>query len=220
MICRRQLPTVAIVFLSISTIGPSRSLLAVDCSIPKPGLGVASGNVFTLNVGGFTPAEVQTAIDYWRCPGYSGEIPTFQIGGPGGVPVLVGKIVGNAPGNAEGCGRFSPHAPNGYIESATITVWTKDRNGGACPPLTDILAHELGHLMGLDNAPELECAGHIMGRPFEQGTRTVHADDCAVADAQWETSAETETTDPWCVLSAGRAASTASVPPEPRRARS
>lgn len=190
------------VFLAtaINLVFSVHTLLAADCAIAKPGLGVSQGNFFNLSLSGFTSSEATTAINYWGCPGYSGEIPTFQIGGSGGVPVLVAKRVGNAPSHAEGCGFFDVEAPNGYIESATITVWTKDRNGQPCPVLlTDVLAHELGHLLGLDNATHLDCAGRIMGYPFGgQSTRTVHAEDCAVADAQWETSAEGETSDPYC----------------------
>ncbi len=37
-----------------------------------------------------------------------------------------------------------------------------------------------------------------MGRRYAGGTRTVYADDCAVADAQWTTSQEGETNDPYC----------------------
>lgn len=117
------------------------------------------------------------------------------------MPVTVVKVTGNAPQNIGGCGLFQPDAPNGSIESATITVWTKDRSGQPCPVLlTDVLAHEIGHLFGLADVTDLGCAGHIMGMPIGgTGTRAVYADDCSVADHQWETSAEGESSsDPWC----------------------
>lgn len=200
MSSRRQLPRAALWAAIFGMSLAVRPLLAVDCSTPTPGLSVSQGNIFNLTVSGFTEFEVAEARDYWKCPGYEGEIPTFQTNGPGGVPVLVVKVVGNAPQNAEGCGRFEPQAPRGYIESATISVWTNDRYGQPCPvKLTDVLAHEFGHLMGLANAPDLDCSGHIMGYPFGgQNKRTVYADDCAMADLQWETSAEGESSDPWC----------------------
>lgn len=179
----------------------TQTLLAVDCSTPTPGLSVSQASTFNITTAGFTDAEVQTAIGYWSsCGGYGAEIPTFQIRGSGGIPVTVVKISGNAPPDVEGCGFFDPDAPTGQIESATITVWTSNSKGGACPLLTDVLAHEFGHLLGLANAPDLSCAGFIMGRSFGgTSTRTVGAGECAVADDMWETPAESDPpNDPWC----------------------
>lgn len=174
--------------------------VAVDCSVSDNRYGISPGNTFTLSVGGFTNAEVQTAIGYWSgCSGYGSEIPNFQIGGSGGIPVTIAKLSGNS-NSAEGtCGETRLDPVGQRIESATITVWTRDRNGNACPPLTDVLAHEFGHLLGLANATDLACAGHIMGAPFEGSLRTVQSDDCAVADDKWETTQESQPqSDPWC----------------------
>lgn len=115
------------------------------------------------------------------------------------MPVTVAKISGNAPADAEGCGRFDAEAPSGRIESATIIVWTNTSTGGACPLLTDILAHEFGHLLGLANAPDLECAGFIMGRSFGgTSTRTVGAGECDLANEMWETTTEVQPYNPYC----------------------
>jgi hypothetical protein len=109
------------------------------------------------------------------------------------------KIDGNADSSVEACGRISLDAPTGYIQSATITVWTHTSTGGSCPVLYDVLAHEFGHLMGLYDVPDLSCAGHIMGRSLG-GTslRTVGADDCQEADQMWHTTYEDQNNDTWC----------------------
>ena len=87
---------------------------------------------------------------------------------------------------------------NGHIESALITVWTQQADGTSCVPLTDVIAHELGHILGLDNVLDSSCNGHIMGTRI-LSTREVYPDDCAIADDMWETSAEsTPEPDPYC----------------------
>lgn len=174
-------------------------LVAVDCSVPDNRYGTSLGNVFTLTVGGFSDSEVQTAINYWSgCPGYGGEIPSFRIGGSGGVPVTVVKVNGNSTSSDGSCGEVRLGQVNGRIESATITVWTRESDGDPCL-VTDSLAHEFGHLLGLADTRDLACAGHIMGFPFEGMPRTVRSDDCAVADDKWETTEESQPPpDPYC----------------------
>lgn len=178
----------------------ARPAVAADCSVQTTDFAASFGNVFNVTTSGFTNAEIQSAAGYWSCPGYSGEIPTFQIGGSGGVPVSVIKRVGNSTSQNGGCGEGVLNISNGQITSASIEVWTKQANGVSCAPLTDVIAHEFGHLLGLEEAqdPFGACFGHIMGGTVESQARTVNADDCAVADALWETSAEGETSDPFC----------------------
>ena len=177
-----------------------RTLIAVDCSVGDTRFGTSLGNVFNLTVAGFSSSEIQTSVGYWGCSGFSGEIPSFQVGGSGGVPVTVVRVAGNSTARDGGCGEIRYDIVNGHLESAEITVWTKENDGDSCVPLTDSLAHEFGHLLGLADAPALECAGHIMGRRFSAGdTRTVHADDCEMADEKWETTWESEPPpDPYC----------------------
>ncbi|HSS51136.1 MAG TPA: hypothetical protein VLX28_19515, partial [Thermoanaerobaculia bacterium] len=67
--------------------------------------------------------------------------------------------------------------------------------------MADSIAHEFGHLLGLDNAPDPlgQCLDHIMGGRVVGFTRTVNADDCAVADDKWETINESQPVpDPYC----------------------
>jgi hypothetical protein len=180
----------------------SGSLFAIDCSVPSPDFGTSPGNIFSVTSAGFTNSDIQTAADYWKCPGYSGEIPTFLIGGSGGVQVTVVRKTGNSTATQGGCGRFTPSVVNGRLESAIIEVWTHQADGQSCAPLTDSVAHEFGHLLGLANAPDPlgECLGHIMGSRVAGFTRTVGTDDCDVADQKWETTDETQppSSDPYC----------------------
>ena len=107
---------------------------------------------------------------------------------------------GNSTASGGGCGRYTPENVNGHIESATIEIWTNEVNGTPCAPLTDSLAHEFGHLLGLSDAqdPYGQCLDHIMGGRATGFTRTVQADDCQVADQQWETTYEANPIDPYC----------------------
>lgn len=173
---------------------------AADCSLPDPRFSLSPGNAITVTSVGFTNAELNTAIGYWsQCSGYSTDFPMFQIGGAGGVPVTVQKIVGKSTTVGGGCGSFAPDIVNGHLESAVITVWTQQKDGASCVPLSDVIAHEFGHVLGLANAPnDSSCNGHIMGIRV-LSTRDVYPDDCAMADDMWETSTEASPDpDPFC----------------------
>jgi hypothetical protein len=178
----------------------SGPLLAIDCSLASNSFGASPGSSFNITVAGFTNSDIQTAAAYWGCPGFSGLFPTFQIGGSGGVPVIVVRRSGNSTAAGGGCGRFTSDIVNNHLESATIEIWPNQGNGEPCDPLTDSLAHEFGHLLGLADAsdPLGQCLGHIMGGRGVGFTRTVQQDDCQVADQSWETTYEAEPVDPYC----------------------
>lgn len=193
-------PTAALITAVLNLCFFVRPLVAADCSVQTTDFGSSFGNTFNVTTSGFTNAEIQAAANYWSCPGYSGEIPTFQIGGSGGIPVSVVKRTGRSNTQNGGCGEGVLNISNGQVTSANIEIWTNQANGISCAPLTDVIAHELGHLLGLEEAqdPFGACFGHIMGGTVETQARTVYADDCSVADTQWETSTEGESSDPWC----------------------
>jgi hypothetical protein len=179
----------------------ARIALAVDCSLPNNNFGISDGTTFNLSMSGFTSTDIQTAAGYWGCPGYSSYIPSFQVGGSGGIPVTVVRKAGNSTAPKGGCGLFDPEIVNGQIAGATITIWTNQGNGVSCEPLTDSLAHEFGHLLGLDDAPDPlgQCLGHIMGGRAAGFTREVQPDDCQEADQKWVTTYETTPPpDPYC----------------------
>jgi hypothetical protein len=193
--------TVAMITAALNLCFFAPPLMAADCSVQTTDFQTQPGNDFNVTMSGFTSADIQTAANYWSCPGYSGEIPGFQIGGSGGIPVLVVKNVGRSNAVDGGCGEGVLHVVNGSIESARIDIWTQQADGVSCAPLTDVIAHEFGHLLGEEHAqdPFGACFGHIMGGTVEGQTRSVYGDDCAVADAMWETTWESQPPDdPYC----------------------
>lgn len=200
MSLRRRLADVSLILVLGVALSP-RLLEAQSCSIPSNFTNISMGDTVNLTLQGFTAADVQTAANYWACPAYDQELPTFHVGGSGGVPVSVTKITGNSTTQGGGCGLTTRHFVNGQLVSAEIEIWTNQVDGSSCEPLTDVLAHEFGHVLGLENAPAgSSCMGHIMGgRVLPGGTRTVYGEDCAVADQRWETTYETQPPDdPYC----------------------
>lgn len=198
MTSRSQIPaaTLWIVSMSFYSLHP---LFPADCSMQDTRLALQSGNSFGITMNGFSSFDVQTAIDYWSgCPGYGSDMPLLNFGGSGGIPLSIERIAGNSSAQGGGCGSSSLSRTNGQITSVTITVWTNESDGDACVPLTDVIAHEFGHVFGLADAPDSSCVGHIMGARHAGGTRTVQIDDCAVANAVWQTTAEAEPPDPYC----------------------
>jgi hypothetical protein len=182
----------------IMTLSLGRPSLAVDCSTADSRLAAQQGSTFNIALNGFSSSDVQTAINYWSgCSGYGADIPTLEIGGSGNIPVTVVKVEGNSTVQGGGCGGTSLDRSNGQVTGATITVFTKESDGDSCSPLTDVVAHEFGHLFGLTDVPDSSCIGHIMGARLAGGTRSVQSDDCDVANSVWTTSTESFY-DPYC----------------------
>lgn len=211
--------TFSSIYISALLAISGQPLQAVDCSKPSALVGDLSiGSYFTISYAGFSSSDIQNAIGYWSsCTGYGSEMPSFELGGSGGVPVSIAKVVGRSQSTEGGCGEARYDLANGRIESVSIKVWTQQSDGASCEPFSDIIAHELGHALGLGNALEPECIGRIMGRRALGLTRTVEDDDCAVADDQWETPQEAppSSDDPYCNAYCWTSCSGSYCPPRP-----
>jgi hypothetical protein len=72
------------------------------------------------------------------------------------------------------------------VTGGTIHLYEKGVYGLSCEPYSDTLTHEIGHMLGLGDAPSI-CSnqGYIMAArsitPGGLGTRTVRSSDCQVA---------------------------------------
>ena len=164
---------------------------ADECSQPNTN-GVSNGD--QLNISGIDSSTITAAIGYWSggCPGYGGSFPGMAAGGSGGISVTVTHHSGTSTLTTGSCGRtqFNLQAPGNTVISASIELWDRQGNGVDCN-LSDTLAHELGHVLGLADNDTSACVGHIMGGRPPGGTRSVSSADCTVAGQRWSTSNDT-----------------------------
>jgi len=154
--------------------------------------GISSGDI--LNISGLSSTDINASIAYWSsgCSGYGSSFPSMSAGGSGGVAIGVTHHSGTSTLASGACGRttFTLQAPGNRVTSANIEIWDQQANGIECV-LTDTLAHELGHILGLADNDSSACVGHIMGGRPPGGTRSVNSADCVVAGQRWSTSYDT-----------------------------
>jgi hypothetical protein len=136
---------------------------AAQCSVfsrgyggrPWPGssIGVLAGE-------GVSEADIDAAVGIWQrgCQDLyaAGRIPRLLPNRPGDrtVRVNLDAWVSPTPGV---CGTF---------KAASITIWSFTVSNGkarSCGPVARLIAHELGHVLGLGDAPaRRECSNHVM----------------------------------------------------------
>lgn len=171
---------------------------ADQCSVVLTSQGISNGDVLNISSAGLTSAEISGAVNYWssRCSTYGTHFPSMTVGGSGGIPIQVITYSGTSTSASGSCGLTtkSLDAPGLTLRSAKIEIWSKQGNGVICNK-TDTLAHEIGHLLGLKDVSQAACSGRIMGERAENGTRSVGASDCGIADERWRTTPENSPND-------------------------
>ncbi len=142
--------------------------------------------IVVLAVDAPTTRIAEAAIDRWeRCEEYEIAFPRFVLGSGNGRRVRV-HIEERLPGLGQ-CGFFAG-------ETITIhrLVLVDNERIDDCPPPDRILAHELGHVLGLQDVEAPGCPTFIMSevmgnRPFLQ---RVGREECRAVDRKWSTSYE------------------------------
>jgi hypothetical protein len=145
---------------------------------------------------------VEQAVEHWsRCHGYQTDFPAFVIGRPGTQTVKV--EFDNSYKRQARCGSF-------VGRTIVLYAFAVDGNGRlrSCGSRVDGLAHELGHLLGLLDAPhDKECFDHAMA-PIDvtdRNRRSIQPAECRAAGERWLTTTERAVTEPLLLASASPA---------------
>jgi hypothetical protein len=180
----RRLDWLATVLIAVSA--PAGALDGGGCVVRLARNTLAGDVIGLVPVAPFPPELLDEAIRGWRgCPGYATEFPRFVIG-----PATRTLTIRHHPGSsgASRCGRLSGN-------TVSIYTWARGVDGKPvrCAPLALILAHELGHALGLDDAPDdPACRSIIMAQvdPRDPEARAVGGQECAAVARLWRTGGE------------------------------
>lgn len=178
-------PRMVAITFGLLTLQAIDSVFGSGCAPDNPDIAISTSSAFNITSSTFSPSELGTAVAYWSGCGGGTDSPSLQVGGSGGVPVSVTRVAGSSPTGR--CGRADVHigATSHRVVAVDITIYTHQNNGSTCNPLTDEIAHELGHALGLADADSSACRQHIMGFRDSGTTRSVGAEDCDQVDQNW-----------------------------------
>jgi len=145
------------------------------------------------------PRNVETALaeaaSLWNlAPCEASGRPRFVLGAPGERTLAVRWLGFAAAAEPGVCGSFTG-------KEIRIFGFARDRETGALARcgdrdrLVEVIAHELGHALGLRDQMQPACSGQIMGqlvrRPDgELVERTVHAEECVAVERRFLTVSE------------------------------
>lgn len=173
------IPLLALMLLDV----PPSSAQCTSLSRPHTSRGESIGLVHGPEV----PREwVEEAIGYWRsCPDYGRDFPALEPERPGSRTLTIRYETGHGDRR---CGSF---------DGSTITLYAVARDQAnrpvSCGALPETLAHELGHALGLKDAPgRKSCASHVMAwlRADARRPRSVTPEECRAVGRKWLTPAE------------------------------
>jgi hypothetical protein len=176
-------------FLGIFMIVLFPGLANPECSsLTNSGSTVVGDQIFLQPGSGVAPSLINGAIGQWSsgCSGSMGsDFPNLVNGSNPNAPTYNVVMGGNSPDSS--CGR---------TQGTTITLYTTATDGATrfdCGSMTLNLAHEIGHVLGLADAPgATACQFHIMAGINRDNafSRSVQGDECTQVDFKWRTSAE------------------------------
>lgn len=181
------------VFLAfVVTLGLGAADADAQCGVvgSTPGYPLENGtsiSLFNDTPSVFSTQDLEHAQDQWEtCGGLGTQFPSIEIGG-GGRPVHVQHVPGRNPDVGGGCERVDRTIAGHTLLEATITIYTQQGNGTSCLPLSEDIAHAIGHIFGLDDATSSGCGGKLMGARQPGGTRSpAGLAECTAADMGYE----------------------------------
>jgi hypothetical protein len=181
--------------LSVILLGAS-IVHAVDCSVRLSYRSVSPGSSMCLDIGNYDDGVLQGAVDRWNSDCNGGDrMPYLSVGGCTSDDIRINVVYhrGASTNSSKSCGNMELRS--GVMTSGTMHLYefevVNGQNQPCAPRAVDIVAHELGHALGLEDVGDESCRGHIMGKPPGGGaSRTIYSDDCAQANANWDTRTE------------------------------
>ena len=141
------------------------------------------------------------------CNSQGVSFPYFLDSGPGDININVYFKPGVNTRNPSVCAEFTRDGPTGSVTGGRIDLYEQWDNAGvlqSCQTgrtqvISDRIAHELGHVLGLANSP---CLSHIMGSAsWSPSTgfstsRSIQGEECGFADTNNHTALEDTGCDP------------------------
>jgi len=168
----------------------SRELQCVVSAAGSPNVSEAIGIVFGPEV---PRALVEKAVENWsRCRGYRTDFPAFLIGQAGTQTIEIELDRSPSPRRRH-CGLF------GGSKIVLYAFWTDEKGHlHRCGSRVDGLTHELGHMLGLRDAPhQRSCLDHAMSHidSANRNRRQILLDECAAVGRRWLTTTELSATE-------------------------
>jgi hypothetical protein len=191
--CRRPVAAAALAWAAgLLAAGPMRAATTADAPEAKVACTVAKSSGINLAESialepdpTVSPRLLTAAIELWSaCSNYGSSFPRLVAGARGSRVIRV-EAAPRLAGRR--CGSFAAN---------TIRLHMVARNGPRlvpCTPSVRILAHEIGHALGLADAPPSpSCRDHIMAQADQSqvGGRRVQAGECQVVGQHWLTPEE------------------------------
>lgn len=142
--------------------------------------------------GNLSDNQLGQAAGYWSaCSAYGVGFPSFTTAN---VSADIQVAVDYHGGANSVCGQVTHTSPTSML----VELWDQGLTTTGQPydcNVTDTLAHELGHVLDLNNST---CSGHLMGPAplayvngrLTAGTRSVASDECMTVNDRWTTSTE------------------------------
>lgn len=130
------------------------------------------------------PQVIDDAVAYWsRCANYGFGFPSFVIGEEGTRNIYLEYHPSKV--GEKRCGEFKANSIVLYGRAVLVSGVES-----GCGSIAQNLAHELGHVLGLSDAPEnSRCQDYVMSNlnGHNSFTRAVTIDECQAVGQHWMT---------------------------------